>query len=244
MQDIKRIFVDETDSTNRLLGEYKGEEGCFMTVLHTDFQTSGRGQGTNHWESERGKNLLVSMMTHPHNVPAARQFVLLEAAALAIKDTLEHYAEGFCIKWPNDIYYKDHKISGTLSECRIGAGGIKRCIIGTGININQQSFISDAPNPISLLHIVEQETNRNEVLEHLIMHTKQYMTRVHDGDFENIHNEYIQALYRRNGMHRYSDKSGEFMARIENIKPNGHLILYKEDGTLGEYAFKEVEFLI
>ena len=159
MERIKRIFVAETDSTNRWLGNYRGEEGSVMTVVCADYQTAGRGQGTNQWESERGKNLLASMLIHPKGVPVARQFVLLEAAALAIMKALAHYADGFCIKWPNDIYYHDRKISGTLSECAVGSEGIKRCIIGTGINVNQTEFVSDAPNPVSLRQIFGKETS-------------------------------------------------------------------------------------
>lgn len=242
MIKVKQLFVDETDSTNRLLREYKGEQGL-MTVVSADFQTAGRGQGSNSWESERGMNLLCSILLHPTNVPPARQFVLLEAAALAIRKTLCLYSPYFSIKWPNDIYYKDSKISGTLSECVIASSGIKNCIIGIGININQQRFVSDAPNPISLYHIIGRTTSRDEVLSQLLVAMEEYMGIAAEGRFDDIHNEYSQALYRCNGMHRYRDNSGEFMARIETVKPNGHLILYKEDGTLGEYAFKEVSFI-
>lgn len=243
MIKIKQIFVDETHSTNRLLREYKGEQGSLMTVLTADYQTAGCGQGTNSWESERGMNLLCSILLHPTNVPPARQFVLLEAAALAIRKTLCLYTGGFSIKWPNDIYYKDCKISGTLSECVISSSGIKSCIIGIGININQQLFRSDAPNPISLYQIIGRPTHRGEVLDRLLVALEEYMTTVAQGRSDDIHNEYSHALYRCDGMHRYRDSTGEFMARIEKIKPNGHLILYKEDGTLGEYAFKEVSFI-
>lgn len=244
MERIKRIFVAETDSTNRWLGNYRGEEGSVMTVVCANYQTAGRGQGTNKWESERGKNLLASMLIHPKGVPVARQFVLLEAAALAIMKALAHYADGFCIKWPNDIYYHGRKISGTLSECAVGSEGIKRCIIGTGINLNQMEFVSDAPNPVSLRQIFGKDIDREEVLGSVLMYMERYLEIVGEGRFDDIDREYAESLYRREGMHRYRDSNGEFAARIDGIRPNGHLILYKEDGTVGEYAFKEVEFCL
>ncbi|WP_370641672.1 hypothetical protein [Prevotella sp. E9-3] len=37
----------------------------------TDYQTAGRGCGTNRWESERGKNLLFSVLIHPPSSLAA-----------------------------------------------------------------------------------------------------------------------------------------------------------------------------
>lgn len=242
-EHIKLIHIGETVSTNEWLRDYQGGKGSLMTVVSADYQTSGRGQGTNSWESESGNNLLVSFLIHPDNVPVARQFVLLEAAALAVASTLSLYADSFCIKWPNDIYYKDSKISGTLSECNISCKGITQCIIGIGININQQIFTSDAPNPISLAQILGAESDRKEILNQLICSMEQYLRKVSEGQFDDIHTLYQQKLYRANGSHRYRDNNGEFRAKIESIKPNGHLMLKREDGTLREYAFKEVTFL-
>ena len=57
MEKIKIIEIEETDSTNRFLHDYDGEEGELMTVAVCRKQTAGRGNGTNTWESEEGKNL-------------------------------------------------------------------------------------------------------------------------------------------------------------------------------------------
>ena len=60
MEDIITLRLKETDSTNRFLREYTGEEGSLMTVVTADYQTAGRGQGRNSWESAPGQNLLFS----------------------------------------------------------------------------------------------------------------------------------------------------------------------------------------
>ena len=52
------IHLEETDSTNRYLRELSADDD-FIAVT-ADYQTAGRGQGSNSWESERGKNLLFS----------------------------------------------------------------------------------------------------------------------------------------------------------------------------------------
>lgn len=244
MEDIKQISLDETDSTNRFLREYQGDEGRRMTVAVAKYQTSGRGQGANSWESERGKNLTFSVKTHPKGVPANRQFVMLEAMALAIRDVLSTYADGITIKWPNDIYWRDRKISGTLSECSLNKGTVKDCIIGTGININQTVFTSDAPNPVSLLQITGMETNVGDVLDKLTRRFSRLLELINAGGYDGIHEAYLAALYRRNGSFRYRDKEGEFTGVIETVEPNGHLLLRKDNGGVGEYAFKEVEFIL
>lgn len=243
MENVKLIDLDETDSTNRFLREYRGEEGRRMTVAVAKYQTNGHGQGSNSWESERGQNLTFSVKICPKGVPANRQFVLLEAMALAVRDVVGDYTDGITIKWPNDIYWHDRKISGTLSECTINKGVVKDCIIGTGINVNQMKFVSDAPNPVSLRQITGVETSVKEVLDKATMRFLTLMERIDTGDYGTIHDEYKAALYRRNGSFRYRDAEGEFCGEIETVEPNGHLVLRKESGEVRKYAFKEVEYL-
>jgi BirA family biotin operon repressor/biotin-[acetyl-CoA-carboxylase] ligase len=85
-------------------------------VCWADFQTAGRGCGTNTWESERGKNLLFSILIHPTDLPANRQFVVSMAVSLAICEALGQYIGDLSIKWPNDIYWRNGKICGMLIE--------------------------------------------------------------------------------------------------------------------------------
>ena len=143
------IRLQTVDSTNRYLHDCPpvGEEE--MTVAVADYQTAGRGQGTNTWESEAGANLLFSLMVHPCWMPVGRQFLLSMAGALALKETLDAYIDFVTLKWPNDVYWRDSKLSGTLIETTVNSRGIGRCIFGIGLNVNQREFRSDAPNPVS-----------------------------------------------------------------------------------------------
>ena len=67
---IKTFYVKETDSTNDYLRRYTPADDEEMTVVWTDFQLKGRGQGSNSWESEAGKNLTFSILIHPHDILA------------------------------------------------------------------------------------------------------------------------------------------------------------------------------
>ena len=244
MEQIKTIFIEETDSTINFLREYGGEEGGRMTVVSAESQTAGRGQGSNKWESEAGKNLLLAVKTYPKNLPARRQFVLLEAGALAVKDALERHTDGISIKWPNDVYHGDRKISGTLSECTIAHGLVTSCITGTGININQLSFVSDAPNPTSLAAIIGHETDRENILNVFVSRMSAYLDMIDNGLYDEIHAAYKAALYRRHGMHAYRDAGGTFTATMETVMPDGRLVLVAQDGGRREYSFKEVSYII
>ena len=228
------MHIDETDSTNRWLREQGGEENV---VVWADYQTAGRGCGTNHWESERGKNLTFSMLLHPYDVPAQKQFHISMAISLALCKALGQHIGDLSIKWPNDIYWRDGKIGGILIEVSLLGNKVKDCIIGIGLNINQRVFRSDAPNPVSMWQICEQETDCEQLLQEILQAFQEYMGKSNK-------DEYQSMLYRRKGFHPYADKDGAFMAEIIDVEDDGHLLLRDDNGQLRRYAFKEVTFVI
>ena len=102
------LRVAETASTNSLLRELVIKESLAEgSVVVADFQTAGRGQIGNTWESEAGKNLMFSLVLYPTCIPANRQFLISQIAALSVKEALDLYADHITVKWPNDIYWKD-----------------------------------------------------------------------------------------------------------------------------------------
>lgn len=240
----KIIRLENVDSTNRYLKEYTLGSDEEMTVVVADYQTAGRGQGVHTWESEADKNLLFSMMVHPHWVPVRRQFVLSMVGALALKDALDSYTDGITLKWPNDVYWNDKKISGTLIETTIDSKGIKTCIFGIGVNINQTLFQSDAPNPVSLAQIVGHEVDREEVLQKILEAFGRYYELLRRADYMDVSGIYHLSLYRRKGYHLYEDQDGKFEGAFVEVEDDGHLILHDKKGVIRSYAFGEVKFLI
>ena len=241
--ETKIIRLQETDSTNRYLKNYIPEDGKEMTVAVADYQTAGKGQGIHTWESEKGKNLLFSILVHPRWVPVRRQFLLSEAGALAVKETLDSYADGFSLKWPNDVYWNDKKISGTLIETTVGSHGIKRCVFGVGVNINQMEFLSDAPNPVSLAQIVGHEVDREEVLQKIIGAFGRYYELLRRAGYQDVSGIYHLSLYRRKDYHWYEDADGRFEGAFVEVEDDGHLVLHDKKGVIRSYAFGEVKFI-
>lgn len=238
----KIIRLKEIDSTNRFLRELKDEQEDEMVVAVADFQTAGKGQGSHTWESEAGKNLLFSIKVHPRWVPVRQQFLLSMAGAIAIKEALETYVDGITLKWPNDVYWNDKKISGTLIETSIDSKGIKTCIFGIGINVNQEAFHSDAPNPVSLRQILGHEVDKDELLQKVIDGFIRYYELLRRADYMDVSGIYHLSLYRRKGFHRYEDADGDFEGAFVEVEDDGHLILHDKQGVIRSYSFGEVKF--
>lgn len=238
----KIIRLKEIDSTNRFLRELKDEQEDEMVVAVADFQTAGKGQGSHTWESEAGKNLLFSIKVHPRWVPVRQQFLLSMAGAIAIKEALETYVDGITLKWPNDVYWNDKKISGTLIETSIDSKGIKTCIFGIGINVNQEAFHSDAHNPVSLRQILGHEVDKDELLQKVIEGFRRYYELLRRADYMDVSGIYHLSLYRRKGFHRYEDADGDFEGAFVEVEDDGHLILHDKQGVIRSYSFGEVKF--
>ena len=163
------IHLDETQSTNSYLNNFCLEqEVSELTTVWANFQTAGRGQRGNSLESEPNANLLFSFVLHPSFIEARQQFHISQIVALSIQEALSQYTDDITIKWPNDIYWKNKKIAGILIENDLCGHHISRSIAGIGLNINQQKFISDAPNPVSLYQIIGQTFNRRELLDTIL----------------------------------------------------------------------------
>ncbi len=239
------IYIPQTISTNVSLAEIcsKGYTEN-LTSVYSSFQTDGRGQRGNKWESEDGKNLLFSFVIFPNGLPAREHFILLQITALALFDTLSEYTDGISIKWPNDIYWMDRKICGTLIENDLSGMNIEKSISGTGVNLNQKIFRSGAPNPISLSLITGQEYDIETVL-HKIMNSASIYHRMFDnGESDIIQKKYFEAIYRKDGFYMYKDDNGTFDAIIEDIEKDGRLVLKDREGRVRKYLFKEVSYII
>ena len=106
---LKMKILTETTSTNDVLLAHPAPSPEDMVVAVAEYQTAGRGQAGNSWESERGKNLLFSILTCPQNIAVTDQYVLSMAGALALKAALDQYTDHITLKWPNDIYWYAHR---------------------------------------------------------------------------------------------------------------------------------------
>ena len=240
--------LKEVPSTNSYLAELCKESKAkeFHTVI-ADHQTAGRGQRGNTWEAESGKNLTFSTVLFPTTLEAKEQFYLSMTIAFAVVDALGSYTDGFSIKWPNDIYWKDKKIGGILIENELEGKFISQSIVGIGINVNQETFHTSAPNPVSLIQIIGVPIDRKELLNKIlrgIMGGYIFLETAYSQAVPNIRQLYTQKLYRKEGFHLYRDKEGTFLAEYQNVEASGHLVLKDEQGNLRRYAFKEVEFIL
>lgn len=239
------LFFKNLSSTNTRAAELLRKDNLPEgTIVYTNYQSSGRGYSGNSWESEDGKNLLISIVLFPSFINPEDQFHLSMAVSLGICDFLERYVPFCSIKWPNDIYVNDDKIAGILVESSIMDSKIEYSIAGIGLNINQDNFTGGAPNPVSLFQLTGRKLDLKVCLNQLTTDLDARYKQLIAGNSGEIRKEYVSNLFRLNEWCEYKDLKATFTGRLLTISDSGRIKIERQNGEIAEYSFKEIEFIL
>ena len=258
---MKITHFKNIDSTNSYLQNLL-DKGEYITdnVVVADFQTSGKGQGKNIWQSEDGKNLLFSIALDMSFLKAEDQFLLTQMVSVAMINVLKKYLpeEDLFIKWPNDIYFNDRKIAGILIKNEIKGIMLGTSIIGIGLNVNQTSFDESLPNPISMKMITgkdyDLEMLLNEICNKLSQQTKVNRQQTSPNSISstfnfqfstfNFQHLYTDKLYRYNQWAFYEHEGKVKEMIITGYDRFGRLILKEKNDREVVCDLKEIVFKI
>lgn len=237
------VYVfDTVTSTNDVAREPEYVHG---DIIRAEYQTAGRGQRGHVWSAAAGENLMFTAVLCPSFLPAREQFMLSETVALALTDTFAAFGIETRIKWTNDIYAGDRKLTGVLIEQNITGSTISRSLVGIGINVNQMRFDPSLPNPVSMAQLLGRQLDRDEVFSIFVGALEKRYRSLESGDRTAIATEYRSRMYRLGEMHPFRLADGTpFDAAIEGVEASGELILRHADGQRHGYSFGEVEFVI
>ena len=125
----------EVSSTNTILRAMADRGAPAGLVLFAEHQTAGRGRrGRTFFSPQQG--LYCSLLLRPGG-QAASALTVTTTAAVAVCRALAAFTDvPLAIKWVNDIYCRDRKIAGILTEAVTGGRGEVDCLIlGIGINL-------------------------------------------------------------------------------------------------------------
>ncbi|MDO9261294.1 MAG: biotin--[acetyl-CoA-carboxylase] ligase, partial [Flavobacteriaceae bacterium] len=238
------IKLNAIDSTNEFLKRLKREAPLVdFTIVTAEFQTKGKGQMGTVWDSESAKNLMVSILKKFDGIDIHQQFYISMATSLAVYKTLKQFiSDKLSIKWPNDILSDGYKIAGILIENTVNGHQITDSIIGIGINVNQVLFSSEIKNVSSLQMLLKAEVDRDLVLELLLFNLEKELSKVVQGDFDTMKNEYESLLYKKGIPAMFEDSRNlKFVGMIKNVSESGQLIVEIEDQVLKSFNLKEIK---
>lgn len=223
--------LDEVGSTSDWLKQNAAALPT-STVVFTESQTAGRGRRDNRWIAPRGKDLMFSLLLKPA-ASLEKWPRITTLAALAICKAIEaELPLQPRIKWPNDVYLSDRKVSGLLAETVSTRDGM-RIILGIGLNVNALDFPPEL-SATSLLRAlaspVLHEIDRNALASRLLATLHAELQRLED-DFSAAVAEVRERSWLIGRQIRCRSEGGEVLGRVLDLNEEGHLILALPDGS-------------
>ncbi len=233
------------DSTNQyaleLLAKSRPSEG---TVISTAEQTAGRGQIGRTWVSEPHKNIAVSIIFYPSFLAVPDQFLLNQAMSLGVADFLSKYLDGRVkIKWPNDIYAGSRKLAGILIQNTISGSRMRSSVVGIGINVNQNRFPADLPNPTSVFLETGKEYEPGPMLEEMYAHLEKRYLQLRSGNTAYLRADYRSRLYRLGENTRFHRREGDvFEGSIQGVDERGRLMVKRTEAQIESFELQALSY--
>lgn len=178
---MKRIFLEETESTNEY-AKARRDLGENLLVVAKK-QTGGRGTKGRSFCSNLG-GVYLSLLTFYQDFPASSAFQIMQGAAAAVCETLAFFGVKPKIKWANDVYVNGKKICGILIENALKGKYIGSSVVGIGLNVWNE--LSDELSSIATT--LFKETGKKMDVERVIDVLVRFLEE------KNIHEKYAQYL--------------------------------------------------
>ena len=237
-----QIKLNTIDSTNRFLLEFnKSSKISGPIVVTADYQSEGKGRTSKSWFSNRGENLLISLLIN-HNLHINKKFDLSILISLALKDFLSIYLnDDIHIKWPNDLIIKNKKIAGFIIDNLVQKSNIHTSVIGIGVNINQLkfNFFSPLATSISLenncnYNLDDMKNNLLSCIENRYINFEKNST---------LYNEYLNYLYLKDKFSFFEINLKRIEAKIINVSEKGELFVQFKNDKIESFLLDEIKFL-
>lgn len=255
-------ILESVDSTNNYAmarvrtGLAKNGDAFFAMA-----QVKGKGQRGKTWITERGTNIIITLILQPGQLSMQQQFPFSAAVALGVHDFYASYAgDETSIKWPNDIYWRDRKAGGILIENIIGAKELgignselgrrvahdsplttwQWSIIGMGMNINQTIFPPEIRNPVSLKQITGKDWDVVAMAKEMCDHVQNRCNQLQSGaDILKLYNE---KLFKKGQRVKFKKDHRVFEGLVQEVNQQGELVLFT--AMEERFGFGEIEWIL
>ena len=235
------IKLNAIDSTNRYLADLVSKIPLKdYAVVVAQHQSAGRGQRGSNWQSEKGKNLIISILKKNIEIKVQDQFEINMRVSMAILMALKTFEiPNLSVKWPNDILSDNKKISGVLIQLIVKKEIIKQAIIGIGINVNQTHF-NNLPQASSMKSITGTAFDIEALTTELMTQLKHYFDVTNT---DKLMTEYESVLFRKNKPSTFVNIQGvSFVGTIQGVSKRG-MLRVKSEKVIEEFDLKSIQMI-
>lgn len=241
------IFVeDKVTSTNALMLEKANAgapEGC---IVIANEQSAGRGRVSRSFFSPKDTGIYMSLLLRPEGYSSKQAVRITTMAAVAMSEAIEAVSgEKAEIKWVNDIFVREKKVCGILTEASFNLenGLLEYAVLGIGINIYQPE--NGFPEEISDIAGAVFHGNQNDVKNRLV---SEFLNRFYGYYTDSCQTDYVEQYRRRSfviGKEVILTAGNESKAAVViGIDDECRLLVRHRDGTEDCYSSGEISIRI
>lgn len=213
-------------STNTVLKQYVAEGRKEDMILLAEEQSGGRGRRGRSFFSPEGTGLYMSLLLHPKMTPEEATMLTTVAAAAEAEALEKVSGMKVKIKWVNDVWVRNKKVSGILTEGSVSMedGHLEYAIVGIGINVYEPmggfpEEIRDVAGAV-FTNDISRENLRNRIASEVLA---QFL-------------KYYHLLPEKAYLEEYRKRSVVIGKQVKIIQPEGAKITETEHGASREHA--------
>jgi BirA family biotin operon repressor/biotin-[acetyl-CoA-carboxylase] ligase len=239
-------YLPSTASTNIIAHKIARDGANDGTLVITDYQTHGRGRLDRQWLSPPGADLLFSLILRPALAPA-QAFQITAITSLAVAHAIRRETGlDARIKWPNDIYIRDKKTSGILTELAITGTQMAYAVTGIGINVNSDPALHPELQEIATSLRLEtgRPVDRLPLLTAILEQLEQFYGRLKGGEFAALKTMWdtLSLITGRQITIATADALHEGVA--ESVDDDGTLIVRDRNGSPHRFVYGDVSLAL
>ena len=221
--------IGSTNDVARRLAENGATEG---TLVIADEQSTGRGRLNRTWVSPPKKNLLFTLIFRPAMKPLQVFRLTLISSLSIVRAIEEETGLQALIKWPNDLYLKNKKLCGILTEFACDPDRVAYCLVGIGINVNLDPSRYPEINGLatSIAHCLGREVPRVPILKRILERIEEYYGRLQQEGVAALRSEWNNLSFIVGKRVMVTSGESEEEGVAESIDEDGFLILRDVNG--------------
>lgn len=228
----KVLILDTVDSTNKFCKDLINKENFSKTIIISKEQEQGRGRRGRFFYSPKDSGIYISFIMDISGNGELSSWGTMKSAVVLRDILATEFPGNFKIKWVNDIYLDDKKVSGILCEgvLNLELGTMEKMVIGIGINISKdQNIPKEIKDIYGYCNLSNQEVNLNKILGNLITSLYEEFQFNETMEFMDKYRKYSNVIGENVTIIK---KDGTETGKVISIDNNGHLHLEKADGSI------------
>ncbi len=240
------IYVYDTiDSTNDEAKRQWKENKKAPCLFVSDEQTGGRGRRGRSFYSPKGTGVYMSLLLQPTTGLEDSVHITTATAVIVAKVLKECTGAEVGIKWVNDLYLKDKKICGILTEAIMEPNLTEHpaVVVGIGINLSTEVFPEELKEIAGGLGAYGATADINRLVAGITNSLLAFAENMQDCSYVEDYRKLSVVLGKEI---RYNDGDALISARALDIDSEGGLMVERKDGSVkvlktGEITVRLVE---